>query len=142
MYTRDEEKRLLLQQLMALPFLPVEVVPEFRRLRLQSDSPMQNKFLEIFELMIHNYINNIDNNSFSFLSFQLFDYLESTRMTNPTWPVRVWSMFGKAIKTNNDAEGYNRRLNRRAGGKSTGVYQLLSLLFKESQLMPNSAHGG
>ncbi|XP_063963267.1 uncharacterized protein LOC129272618 [Lytechinus pictus] len=108
MYTRDEEKRLLLQQLMALPFLPVEVVPEFRRLRLQSDSPL------------------ID---------ELFDYLESTWITNPTWPVRVWSTYGKAIRTNNDAEGYNHRLNRRAGGKSMGVYQLSSLLFKESQLV-------
>nr|XP_054765712.1 uncharacterized protein LOC129272618 [Lytechinus pictus] len=223
MYTRDEEKRLLLQQLMALPFLPVgEVVPEFRRLRLQKSTWITNptwpvrvwstygkairtnndaegynhrlnrraggKSMGVYQLssllfkesqLVDLTVRMVDRRLITrhqrrqtrtmqarvfrawpdndtegynhrlnrraggksmgvqsfFLSFQLFDYLESTWITNPTWPARVWSMYGKAIRTNNDAEGYNHRLNRRAGGKSMGVYQLSSLLFKESQLV-------
>eukprot|EP00057_Strongylocentrotus_purpuratus_P029385 XP_011683859.1 PREDICTED: uncharacterized protein LOC100890943 [Strongylocentrotus purpuratus] len=108
MYTRDEEKRLLLQQVMALPFLPIaEVVPAFEQLRQQSDTP------------------SLD---------ELFVYVERTWLQNQTWPIAAWCMYGKAIRTNNNAEGYNNRLSRKAGGRSMGPYQLAGLLYREALL--------
>ena len=47
-----------------------------------------------------------------------------------------WSVFKRAVRTNNDVEGWHAALNRRAGGKSNlPFYVLVPLLQKEALLV-------
>ncbi|XP_060591063.1 uncharacterized protein LOC132746031 [Ruditapes philippinarum] len=46
----------------------------------------------------------------------LLAYIRRTWIDNDMWPVHSWSVFGLSIRTNNDVEGWHRRLNGRAGG--------------------------
>ena len=46
-----------------------------------------------------------------------------------------WSIFGQAIRTNNDDEGWHNGLNRRASGRSNiPFYLLIQLLKREAEL--------
>lgn len=46
-----------------------------------------------------------------------------------------WSVYGQAIRTNNDVEGFHKALNRRACGKvHLPFYLLVQFLHKECQL--------
>ena len=49
-------------------------------------------------------------------------------------PPSLWSVFMKAIRTNNEIEGWHLGLNRRASGKSQiPLYLLISLLHREAR---------
>ncbi|XP_030841874.1 uncharacterized protein LOC115924162, partial [Strongylocentrotus purpuratus] len=127
-YTTDDATRTLLQKVMALPFLPLnEVVPAFQLLRQQSSTP------PLDEVNVHTDI-TCRITIYAYI-FQLFAYVETTWINGRTWPVGAWNVYGRSIRTNNCAEGYNHRLTVRAGGKSMGPYQLAALLFREAQLV-------
>ncbi|XP_068241052.1 uncharacterized protein [Palaemon carinicauda] len=77
-----------------------------------------------------------------------FDLLESRLPTGPIkdlttymretwiswfWSPSEWTVFGQSIRTNNDVEGYHRRLNGSAGFSHIPFYVLVPLLFKETK---------
>jgi hypothetical protein len=94
-------------QVMALPFLPAEhIAPAFARLKEQS--------VKIPQL------------------YSWVDYVESTWITNTTFPVESWSVFRKSVRTNNDVEGWHRRINAKAGKANLPFYVLVSLLYDEA----------
>lgn len=94
-----------IRQIMALPFLPGEhVEPTFNH--LQSRAPAG----PILELM---------------------SYVKETWITG-LWSPNEWTVFGQSIRTNNDLEGYHRRLNGSAGNSHIPFYVLVPLLYKES----------
>ncbi|KAK7478156.1 hypothetical protein BaRGS_00030603 [Batillaria attramentaria] len=46
-----------------------------------------------------------------------------------------WSMFGQAVRTNNDVEGWHHALNCAAGRGSLELYQLIVLLHQQACLV-------
>ena len=66
---------------------------------------------------------------------QLFTYTLHTWIESALWPPSAWSQFGRAIRTNNDVEGWHRRLNERAKNGQLNLYLLIDLLFQEAQLV-------
>ncbi|MPD06474.1 hypothetical protein E2C01_102288 [Portunus trituberculatus] len=60
-------------------------------------------------------------------------YRKTTWFQSATWDVVNWCNFKKLVRTNNDADGWHRRLNTRAGGSSVTIYKLLKdVLRKDS----------
>ena len=90
---------------MALPFLPEEEIePMFQRLQRQASEPLQ----------------------------QFTEYVNNTWI-NGTWGPSDWTAFKKAIRTNNDVEGWHNALNRRASGRGQlPLYLLIKFLHKEA----------
>lgn len=68
----------------------------------------------------------------------LMRYIRRTWLTNPLWPVECWSVYGMSVRTNNDVEGWHRRLNVRAGG-TPPFYLLIRLLHAEAQVASRNA---
>ena len=88
-YTHDRGTHLYIKKMIALPFLPEEEIePMFRRLQRQASEPLQ----------------------------QFTEYVSNTWI-NGTWGPSDWTVFKKAIRTNNDVEGWHNALNRRASGR-------------------------
>ena len=44
----------------------------------------------------------------------LVAYIDVNWIRSTTWPPSSWSVFMQAVRTNNDVEGWHRRLNKRA----------------------------
>ena len=66
---------------------------------------------------------------------KLLHYIEDTWIESIMWPLSSWSVYGLAIRTNNDIEGWHNRLNQRASGKcQLPLYMLVQLLHEEAQL--------
>jgi hypothetical protein len=90
---------------MALPFLPANMIPrEFERIKDVADGAMP----------------------------QLFDYVESNWIQASLWKPAVWSGYGKAIRTNNDVEGWHRRVNHKAKKGQLPFYLMIQLLRDEA----------
>ena len=94
---------------MALPFLPHgEIEPMFVRLHAQATTAILQRFME---------------------------YISETWIYSNTWPPSSWSVFMKAVRTNNDVEGWHNSLNRRASGRcQMAFYLLINLLHSEARL--------
>ena len=96
-----------IRQLLALPFLPAEhITAMFGTLADNATPPLQ----------------------------PLVDYIRTTWIDNPTWPVASWSIFGLAVRTNNDVEGWHNRINSR-GSNNINFYRLVELLHREAKLV-------
>jgi hypothetical protein len=97
------------RQIMALPFLPANEIPQaFEYLeRKATASQLLN----------------------------LTAYVRTTWIENEIWPPSSWSCFRRSIRTNNDVEGWHSRLNRRNACGSLGLYQLSFRLYSETQLV-------
>ena len=108
-YSRDDGTYRYIKKLMALPFLPApEIDPAFQRLRLQATTDA----LE-----------------------ELVQYISDTWISSTVFPPKDWSVFGQAIRTNNDVEGWHNDLNRCASGRSNiPFYLLIQLLKREAEL--------
>ena len=108
-YLRDDGTYRYIKKLMALPFLPAaEIDPEFQRLRLQATTDTLQ---------------------------QLVQYVSETWISSTVFPPKDWSVYGQAIRTNNDVEGWTNGLNRRASGRSNiPFYLLIQLLKREAEL--------
>ena len=106
-YTHDRGTHLYIKKMMALPFLPEEEIePMFQRLQRQASEPLQ----------------------------QFTEYVNNTWI-NGTWGPYDWTAFKKAIRTNNDVEGWHNALNRRASGRGQlPLYLLIKFLHKEATL--------
>lgn len=65
----------------------------------------------------------------------LVAYIDSTWVYSSTSPPKDWSVYGQAIRTNNDLEGWHNALNGRAGGRvHIPFYLLIQQLHKEAML--------
>jgi len=97
------------RKLLALPFLPHEHIrPTFDILRGQVTA----------EPLV-----------------ELTNYIATTWMDSTIWPVSSWSVYNHPIRTNNDVEGWHRRLNCRAAKASLAFYVLVPLLHQEASLL-------
>ena len=66
---------------------------------------------------------------------ELAEYVEKTWITSTTWAPASWSVYLRAVRTNNDVEGWHYSLNRRAQEKSQlPLYVLIMFLHEESRL--------
>jgi len=63
------------------------------------------------------------------------EYVTGNWMSGTIWSPVDWTVFKKAVRTNNDIEGWHHSLNRRACGRGQlPLYLLLQLLYKEAKL--------
>ena len=67
---------------------------------------------------------------------QLLLYVEATCLSSSVWHVAVWSIYDRAIRTNNDVEGWHHRMNSRAGHNKMHFYSLIHFLHEEAKLVP------
>ncbi len=65
----------------------------------------------------------------------LCDYIRTTWINNTVWPTESWSVFNQSVRTNNDVEGWHRRLNYRAANGKPPFYVLIMLLDREARLL-------
>ena len=64
---------------------------------------------------------------------RLLSYYRSQWIENPRFPISSWSVFNRAIRTNNDVEGWHHRINNMAIHQSSlNIYRLVHLLHTES----------
>ena len=101
-YVSDLNVKIVCRQLMALIYLPTSV--------------MVNQFNDL------NYYCEADEKL-----MELYIYVNDTWMNNSIWSIEEICVFEEPIRSNNDVEGWHRRLNSKAR-QSIGFYSLLSLL--------------
>ena len=104
----DRGTYLFIGKVMALPFLLATEIPAmYAQLQANASTPRLQQFME---------------------------YIETIWINNTTWPPSTWSVYMKAIRTNNDIEGWHLGLNRRASGKSQlPFYLLVDLLHSKAR---------
>ena len=64
----------------------------------------------------------------------LFDYVYNTWMTSENWSADEINVYEQPIRSNNDVEGWHRRLNSKAK-QSISFYSLISLLQPEADMV-------
>lgn len=109
-YTADEGTFSYIRRLMALPFIPFQEIPAvFQTLAVEAATePLQ----------------------------ELVGYISTNWITSTIFPPKDWSVYGEAVRTNNDVEGWHNALNRRASGRPRlPLYQLIELLHMEAKLV-------
>jgi hypothetical protein len=78
-YSHDDAYHRYLRKFMALPFLPAHEIPGvFHRLKLEANTDALQQFT---------------------------DYISTNWVYGTTFTPRDWSVYGQAIRTNNDIEG-------------------------------------
>ena len=63
------------------------------------------------------------------------EYVKKTWFSSSVWKPQDISAYQRLVRTNNDLEGYHRRLNARINKDHPSVFSLLEVLYKESQLV-------
>ena len=66
---------------------------------------------------------------------ELLQYLE-TWITSTSFPPSAWSTFERAVRTNNDAEGWHNCFNQNAPNDKMSLYLLTASLHEETKLRP------
>ncbi|XP_038048179.1 uncharacterized protein LOC119722206 [Patiria miniata] len=108
-FNTDVSFRQYIKKLMALPFLPHEHIPRaFYKLQERTNSPPL---------------------------IQLCEYIESTWIISTKWAPSSWTVFLQSTRTNNDVEGWHRRINFKAGRHGLHFYKLVHLLHREASLV-------
>ena len=63
-------------------------------------------------------------------------YIDQTWMKSSVWPIESWCVFKRTVRTNNDCEGWHRRLNNLAPGQSgLNLYFLIQILYRETRFI-------
>ena len=108
-YNTDRLTQLFCKKLMALPYLPHEhIQPVCQRLsREATTEPLK----------------------------QLTRYIQTTWIDSSWCPPRRWSVFQQATRTNNDLEGWHRRLNVKAKKGNLALYTMIHLLSQEAEMV-------
>ena len=109
-YQKDEKTRQLIKMMFGLPFLPLR------------------EMMEEFVLLRDDFAGSGDQMS------SMYNYIARTWFENSVWKPRNICAFKRLIRTNNDTEGYHRRLNSRCGEKPP-IYKLIQFLHKEAILV-------
>ena len=108
-YYNDRPTNRYCRRLIALPFLPEEHIPTMFQELARDASTSQ------LQMLVH--------------------YIQRTWIDSDVWNPASWSVFLQAIRTNNDVEGWHRRLNSYAHGNQLNLYLLIDLLWEESQFI-------
>ena len=108
-YNNDPALHRYCKQLLALPYLPHQKI----------DSTLQELEAEATTEGQHN----------------LCAYIRHTWLENTLWPPTRWAVFYRFVRTNNDVEGWHRRLNSKATRGQLNLYLLLQLLSREAALV-------
>jgi hypothetical protein len=53
------------------------------------------------------------------------------------YQIASWCVFKQSTRTNNDVEGWHRRLNKKTDDEKPPFYLLVRRLYEEAQLLPN-----
>jgi len=108
-YTNKGDTYLFLRKVMSLPYLPAEhITSAFYQLHQQA-TEVGGPVLKVL------------------------DYVEKTWINGSVWRPENWSVFREVIRTNNDVEGWHRRINTRAGRADLSFYVLVPLLRSEAE---------
>lgn len=108
-YKHDNATHNLCRQFLALPYLPAEhIQPMFTSLVTKATTPM------LVDLALYIRLNWID---------------------GELWTPDKWSVFGQAVRTNNDVEGWHGMLNRHAKRGNISFYLMVRLLHEQAQLV-------
>ena len=59
--------------------------------------------------------------------------VDKTWMTSTVWTIDTWSMYREPVRTNNEVEGWHRRINSRASRTNLQLYLLVPLLHHEAE---------
>ena len=65
----------------------------------------------------------------------LFDYVKENWIESTIWPPAAWSIFMQSVRTNNDVEGWHKRINSKARKTNLCLYLLIQVLHEEAQLI-------
>ena len=96
-----------IRKLLAIPFLPAEQM--YEAFLVQKSKVQKNASMSM-----------------------LCAYIEKNWFRCETFRPEVWSVYGRAIRTNNMVEGWHNRLIVRAGQPNLNLYRLIALLFQEA----------
>ena len=66
------------------------------------------------------------------MSSQLYSVVENTWLVNALWSPATLSVYQQEVRTNNDLEGWHRRLNSVARRANVQFYVLVRLLYSEA----------
>lgn len=115
-YNKKDAVYTYLRQVMALPFLPPEHIPDtFNRLQEKAT--------------------NQDNQAIQ----DVLHYVYRTWINNNIFNIEYWSVFMTSIRTNNDVEGWHNRINYRVAARGpVPFYSILTELFSEVQIYHSS----
>lgn len=106
-YMEDEATHTLIRRLLALPFLPATCIPEiFEKIQRKASTASLR---------------------------DLFHYVAHFWIQSTLFPPESWSVFKSSVRTNNDVEGWHRRLNHRAQKSQLPLYLLIQLLHEEGR---------
>ncbi|KAG0712897.1 hypothetical protein GWK47_017411 [Chionoecetes opilio] len=115
-FCKKKNTNKFLGQLLCLPFLPADKIPETFEYLQSLVFPSHPDGLHL-----------------------LLEYLESTWITSRRggWTPEQWSVFGWTVRTNIDVEGWHGNLNKlcERAGESVNVYELIEALHKECSLV-------
>lgn len=64
-------------------------------------------------------------------------YIKECWINSRTYPIPTWNVYGRATRTNNDVEGWHRRLNHLCQDQKPAFYVLVPVLFEESRKLPH-----
>ncbi|XP_060602402.1 uncharacterized protein LOC132755544 [Ruditapes philippinarum] len=110
-YRHIEGVHQIIRKLLALPFLPGSDIPR--------------AFKKLFD--------KVDVSSQALVD--LFEYVNDQWLENSLWSAEEWSVYRQTVRTNNETEGWHRRLNSQAGRGVIPFYVLLTLLLQEAKLV-------
>uniref|UniRef100_A0A8W8MYX2 MULE transposase domain-containing protein n=1 Tax=Magallana gigas TaxID=29159 RepID=A0A8W8MYX2_MAGGI len=98
-----------IRQLLSLPFLPAQQIPEtFHHLRGRATTPQLR---------------------------DLVDYIDRQWFRHRVFRVQDWSVFRRTVRTNNDVEGWHNRLNTMARHGGVPFYKLVLQLRQEAEVV-------
>jgi hypothetical protein len=66
---------------------------------------------------------------------KFFNYIYNNWMQPGIWSPEAWSVFLQIIRTNNDAEGWHNKINKKGKGAGLHFYKLVQMLFLESEFV-------
>ena len=111
-YNTDDAMHRYCRQLLALPCLPAELIPDVQdELAAEATTDAQRQL-------------------YCARTFAQRGWVQSA-----VWPPSSSSVFYRAVRLNNDVEGWHRRLNAKASRGSLNLYLLMQMLASESQLV-------
>ncbi|XP_062583185.1 uncharacterized protein LOC134244944 [Saccostrea cucullata] len=108
-FMKREATHRYLKQIMALPFLPAPDIPAaFQTLKERANTePLQS----------------------------LVAYIDRQWMHHAIFRPSSWTVYKQSFRTNNDVEGWQHRVNGKAGQRSSTFYKLVPLLLQEAKLV-------
>ena len=87
----------------------------------------------------HNIFEDVRSSSPDAKILKFVDYVQKTWFSSSVWKPQDICAYQRLVRTNNDLEGYHRRLNERINKDHPAVYTLIQVLHKEAQLVELTA---